>query len=176
MKSSSVNIDNSTSFSILAQDIRRLEERCFCSEDSTHNSYSWSYQNIVSALEHNNFILMIDSKGIVKNIPFTPHFVSCIPSLGYILGRYCQAESWVELLRLGVDPAFRQQGLAKKLLLGLELFIEKYLNEVRRILLELSSNNHAALALYQSCHYKKVGQRKAYFSGKSDALLMEKVL
>lgn len=45
-----------------------------------------------------------------------------------------------------------------------------------KILLEVSAENEAALALYSDLRFEMVGRRKAYYSDGTDAILMTKYL
>lgn len=49
-------------------------------------------------------------------------------------------------------------------------------NGAAKILLEVSVENEAALALYQDLRFEVVGRRKAYYSDGTDAILMTKSL
>jgi ribosomal-protein-alanine N-acetyltransferase len=68
---------------------------------------------------------------------------------------------------LAVAKAHRRQGIAAKLL---ETVHQAHQTE---FLLEVRASNTAALALYQSFGYKKVGQRRRYYrSPTEDAVLL----
>lgn len=84
-----------------------------------------------------------------------------------------------ELLQVGVSPAFRNQGVAKTLLL--ECFRQLKAGEIARILLEVRAGNRAALALYQALGFAVDGRRTGYYpattsSAAEDAVLMSLTL
>ena len=88
--------------------------------------------------------------------------------LGYIV--FWLLEDEVHILNLAVHPALRRDGLATTLL--------KYLVDVaqkaacRTIFLEVRPSNIAALGLYTSFGFTKVGMRPNYYTDtKEDALL-----
>ena len=77
------------------------------------------------------------------------------------------------VLNLCVEPAYHQQGIGR--------FVLTHLQQVARaanmdlMLLEVRKSNAAALALYQSAGFHKLGVRKAYYpahQGSEDALLL----
>ena len=77
------------------------------------------------------------------------------------------------VLNLCVEPAYHQQGLGR--------FLLAHLQQVARaagmdlMLLEVRKSNAAAIALYQSAGFHKLGVRKAYYpahQGSEDALLL----
>ena len=95
-------------------------------------------------------------------------------SQGYAIGRSIQAGAWIELLRLGVRPSFRRQGLAKKMLYHMEAMVKKYYRGAQSIHIELKAGNLRAKKLYENCAYNLIGQREAYYQDGTDALLMSK--
>lgn len=78
-----------------------------------------------------------------------------------------------ELLTVCIDPDFRNQGIAKALLL--HCFAEEPFAKSDKILLEVASDNSPALALYHQLGFSKDGIRKNYYrrsTGRIDAVLM----
>ena len=75
----------------------------------------------------------------------------------------------LEITWLCTRPTYRRQGLMKKLLNKLSEECRKGQN----LWLELREGNTAALSLYESHGFSKVGQRKAYYSDGENATLME---
>ena len=61
----------------------------------------------------------------------------------------------------------RNQGIASSLL---SYIIRKI--DYNKINLEVNENNKTALNLYRKFGFKNVGQRKNYYNGKEDAILM----
>ena len=85
----------------------------------------------------------------------------------------CAADE-AELLTIGVDPACRQAGCGRALLERVEA-MAAYRNG-RRIFLEVSIGNAAAIALYNRAGYLEIARRTAYYRDGSDAVVMEKTL
>ncbi len=91
------------------------------------------------------------------------------------LGRVVVDEA--ELLTLVCDPDHRRKGLARDRLGRFES--EAAHRGVDRLFLEVSSDNHAALCLYASADFAKIGRRAGYYKnphGRVDAIVMEKRL
>lgn len=91
--------------------------------------------------------------------------------LAFLLGRHAGGEA--EVLTLGVRDFARAQGLGRRLV---ELF-QQYLREqdVPVAYLEVAESNLAALSLYRSLGFKKVGRRENYYAteeGRKDALVL----
>lgn len=88
---------------------------------------------------------------------------------GFIVYRIAVDEA--EIITIGVNPDLRRQGIASAMI-GI---IEKNLKNqhVKKIFLEVASNNVAAKKLYENCGFKTVGLRPKYYDG-VDAILMAK--
>ncbi|MBF0180859.1 MAG: ribosomal protein S18-alanine N-acetyltransferase [Magnetococcales bacterium] len=90
---------------------------------------------------------------------------------GYVVARR-QFDEW-HLLKLGVAPAFRRQGLGRRLVAGV-------LRKARReralcVLLEVRASNHIARMLYEAMGFEILSVRRAYYRGRQgleDALVM----
>jgi [ribosomal protein S18]-alanine N-acetyltransferase len=77
-----------------------------------------------------------------------------------------------EILTLGVVPSARRRGLARALIADLGKRARH--RGVRRILLEVAADNHAAISLYGSIGFILLGERPGYYrlpSGRTDALI-----
>ena len=167
--------------------IKHFEEACF--------PEAWSYASIHSGLEHGNFFIFIDDKGELfhnfgSSYASKSHELSNFRAKGYAIIRFIAIESTIEtsmetsmensiensmeLLRLGVEPVFRRNGLARKILLALDKISAD--NGVHKMLIELRENNFSARNLYQACGYNIVGQRKNYYNDSCNALIMEKIV
>ena len=88
---------------------------------------------------------------------------------GFIVYRIVCDEA--EIITIGVNPDFRRSGIASAMI-GI---IEKNLmyQHVKKIFLEVASNNIPAQKLYENCGFKTVGLRPKYYDG-VDAILMAK--
>jgi [ribosomal protein S18]-alanine N-acetyltransferase len=73
---------------------------------------------------------------------------------------------------LGVHPQFRRQGLGEVLLYG--LFVAAHQRGLTRATLEVSSQNHAAIALYEKIGFQRAGCRKGYYDNGDDAAILWK--
>lgn len=146
--------------------LRLLEQDCF--------EQPWSYQDIRSVLENGSFLILVNEKGQIQD-NFMSKILENFFYHAYAIGSFCQAKAWVKLLRLGVRPKSRRQGLAKKILAHLDLMISRRFPETKSIRVELREGNFAARKLYVSCSYRVVAQKEAYYQNSVDALIMEKV-
>ena len=90
---------------------------------------------------------------------------------GFIVYRVAVDEA--EIITIGVAPDFRRSGIASAMI-GI---IEKNLKSqgVKKIFLEVASNNIAAQKLYENMGFWTVGLRPKYYDG-MDAILMSKDL
>ena len=88
---------------------------------------------------------------------------------GFIVYRIVVDEA--EIITIGVNPDFRRQGIAAAMV-GI---IEKTLKNqgVKKIFLEVASNNIPAQKLYENSGFVQVGLRPKYYDG-MDAILMSK--
>ena len=78
---------------------------------------------------------------------------------GFALGRVIADEA--ELLTIAVEPGYRRKGLGRRLLTDLERASEA--RGATRCFLEVATDNHAAIALYNSAGYREVGRRSEYY-------------
>ena len=95
------------------------------------------------------------------------------PVAGYAAFRHGGGEA--ELLRLGVDPAERRQGVGQAL-------VEAGLEQLRKVggievcHLEVRVDNHAAIAVYEALGFAQTGRRRGYYRDGTDALIYTKTL
>lgn len=95
---------------------------------------------------------------------------------GFLLARLAADEA--EVLTMAVLPDARRRGVGRAMLAELqEILVSK---AARRLFLEVSQDNAAALALYYSCGLTESGRRSGYYSnsggGASDALVLSKII
>ena len=84
-----------------------------------------------------------------------------------------EKKSEYEILLIYVGKDFRNKGLGTKLLKN----IEKNINCLNKIYLEVSKNNLGAISFYKKMNFKNIYTRKDYFlfeNKKIDALVMSK--
>ena len=88
---------------------------------------------------------------------------------GFIVYRIAVDEA--EIITIGVNPDFRRNGIASAMI-GI---IEKNLKNqgVKKLFLEVASNNMPAQKLYENMGFKTVGLRPKYYDG-VNAILMSK--
>jgi len=94
---------------------------------------------------------------------------------GFILCRSIAGEA--EILTIAVDPAARRRGWGAALVeIAAGVAAE---TGAEALFLEVAVDNAAAVALYQSTHFAKVGVRKGYYphpDGAKDAVVMRRAL
>jgi len=95
---------------------------------------------------------------------------------GFALARVIASEA--ELLLLVTEKKMKNTGLATNCLLKIEKKIVQ--NGARKLTLEVSESNKAAINVYKKLNYKKVSVRKSYSRDKNgkleNALVMQKNL
>ena len=88
---------------------------------------------------------------------------------GFIVYRIVVDEA--EIITIGVNPDMRRQGIASAMIVIIEKNIKN--QGVKKIFLEVASNNTPAQKLYENCGFGTVGLRPKYYDG-IDAILMSK--
>ncbi|MBO4480346.1 MAG: GNAT family N-acetyltransferase [Alphaproteobacteria bacterium] len=88
---------------------------------------------------------------------------------GFIVWRTVCDEA--EIISIGVHPDARGSGIAIAMLGIMENELKKA--GVKKILLDVSAENTAAINLYKKCGFMENGRRPKYYDG-IDAILMEK--
>jgi ribosomal-protein-alanine N-acetyltransferase len=93
--------------------------------------------------------------------------------IGYA-GVFAPGGAEADILTVGVIPQHRGQGIARELMAG----ITKWAIDQGSIamMLEVKTDNAAAISLYESLGYSKLNIRKDYFGSGLDALVMRKEL
>lgn len=79
-----------------------------------------------------------------------------------------------DIMNIVVKKAFRHNGIGSILLENL-ISYSKNLN-LKNITLEVNENNLSAIHLYDKFSFDKLGIRKKYYNGESDAIIMSKKL
>lgn len=90
---------------------------------------------------------------------------------GFIVYRIVMDEA--EIITIGVNPEKRRLGIASAMIGIIEKNIKS--QQVKKIFLEVASNNIPAQKLYENHGFKCVGLRPKYYDG-IDAILMTKDL
>ena len=93
--------------------------------------------------------------------------------IGYA-GVFAPGGAEADILTVGVISKYRGQGIARELMAG----ITKWAIDQGSIamMLEVKTDNAAAIGLYESLGYSKLNIRKDYFGSGLDALVMRKEL
>jgi len=82
-----------------------------------------------------------------------------------------------EILTLGVAPVLRRQGIGRKLIEDLARRARQ--KGAQRLILEVAADNNAALGLYESSGFTRLGQRPGYYRRKNsnmDAFILGRSL
>jgi ribosomal-protein-alanine N-acetyltransferase len=85
------------------------------------------------------------------------------------------AADQAEILTVGVVPAARRRGLARRMLTS--LYDEARSRGARELFLEVRVDNSSAIALYESEGFVELGRRRGYYDhGRVDAVVMRREL
>ena len=79
-----------------------------------------------------------------------------------------------DVLRVAVYPQFRRKGLARALMT--ELLAQAAALGVEKTFLDVRTSNAAAIALYESFGFEKIGLRKKYYANGEDAYMMVRTM
>ncbi len=128
-------------------------------EASLFEDKAWSLELIKSELESlQNLVIVV--KDDFSEI------------IGYIIIKVILDEA--EVLRFGVKKERQGQGIGKGLLMMALDVLRK--RGVKKVFLEVSADNTKAQRLYEKLEFKKVGERKDYYSPGKPAFIMCKTL
>jgi ribosomal-protein-alanine N-acetyltransferase len=93
-------------------------------------------------------------------------------TVGFAMWRVIAEEA--ELLTIGVANDYRRQGVAQALIRGIVAECESL--AIERLFLEVDQGNAAAVRLYKSCGFERIGVRRHYYKSGADALVMRLTL
>ena len=129
------------------ESVARLEQTCF--------SESWSENLLRSGLDNRlDSYLVYEELGTV---------------LGYCVLRTLADEG--EIQRIAVDPAFRRQGIARKLMESMAAVAR--MKGAREVALEVRESNVSARKLYESYGLRQEAVRRDYYRNPAeDAIIM----
>ena len=119
----------------------------------------WSYDVLEEELECDNSYVIVAKVGENTIVGFA--------GLKVILDE-------ADIMNIVVKKDFRHNGIGSFLLENL-INYSKDLN-LKTITLEVNENNLSAIRLYDKFSFDKLGIRKNYYDGKSDAIIMSKKL
>ena len=129
--------------------VAELEKMCF--------SDPWSFNSISSEVTNplSCWVVAMDGDNLV----------------GYVGSQ--SVLGWADMMNLAVNPSYRRQGIAEKLVEALiELLQEQ---KVTCLTLEVRVSNNPAISLYHKLGFVQVGKRPGYYHNpKEDALILRK--
>jgi len=117
--------------------------------------YPWSRGIFNDCLLAGYYCIVFEASGTLK---------------GYAIMSVAAAEG--HILNLCIAPDLREQGLGRKILNELLVHVEAL--NLERLFLEVRPSNIAAIALYTSAGFDRLGARKGYYKardGREDALV-----
>lgn len=151
--------DNVTIRLANAADVAQLcliENACFTSDKLSKRSFKHHVQS-----EH-SILLVAESASADTRL------------LGYALGLLNRGTRLTRLYSLAVTPEARGLSLGRLLITALE---KKSAEQGRLYMrLEVAKTNHAAIALYEACGYRRFGEYIDYYEDHSDADRMQKTI
>lgn len=115
----------------------------------------WAEQSFRNELGHENGLVVVaeDKSGVI----------------GFAVAWVVVDEA--HIINIGVDPERRRQGIGRKLIL--ELLLQAKDRGATCATLEVRCSNEAAIALYESFGFQRIGLRKRYYpDNKEDAVVM----
>ncbi|WP_413501553.1 ribosomal protein S18-alanine N-acetyltransferase [Psychrobacter maritimus] len=127
----------------------------------------WTYQTLVEMLAQNSMhmLMVYEQEDKADNNKV----------IGYCL--YQVIFEQAEILRIGTHPDYQRQGIASQIFT--QLNEELMSNQVESLLLEVRSDNFAAIALYQQQAFAVIHTRRDYYQVPHqpaiDALIMQRV-
>ena len=89
---------------------------------------------------------------------------------------FCMIEDTIDessLVLIYVDEEYRNNHIATRLINHCFSHLK---NNIKRVILEVSVNNDAAIALYKKMGFNCINTRKKYYSDGSDAMIMERII
>ena len=107
----------------------------------------------------------------------TRHFVVALNEQQNIIGYagvFAPGQAEADILTVGVVPEYRGKGIAKALMALLTDWANAQGSTA--MMLEVKTDNHEAIGLYESLGYLKLNVRKDYFGADLDAQVMRLVL
>jgi ribosomal-protein-alanine N-acetyltransferase len=114
------------------------------------------------------------SRGILNDCLLAGYYCIVLEARGTLVGYAIMSAAAAEghILNLCIAPDLREQGLGRKMLNELLVHVEAL--NLERLFLEVRPSNIAAIALYTSAGFDRLGARKGYYKtrdGREDALV-----
>ena len=108
----------------------------------------WDTSAVMRLLAHPGSIALVARHGVPPTMG------------GFALAQIAADEA--EILTLGVDPSWRRNGVANRLVQGLKRGAAR--GGARALFLEVAASNEAAIALYAQNGFTETGRRKGYYA------------
>ena len=138
----------------LLDKLYQIEEQCFDQEAFTKRQIAYLLT------DYNTIALVAKANGDIVGFIIVQVEIENDTLFGHII-------------TVNVAPSYRRKGIARKLLEEIEdIFKQKGIGECH---LEVREDNNAALKLYQSLGYQKIGKLERYY-GKTHGLYLKKNL
>ena len=138
----------------LLDKLYQIEEQCFDQEAFTKRQIAYLLT------DYNTIALVAKANGDIVGFIIVQVEIENDTLFGHII-------------TVNVAPSYRRKGIARKLLEEIEdIFKQKGISECH---LEVREDNNAALKLYQSLGYQKIGKLERYY-GKTHGLYLKKNL
>ena len=120
-------------------------------------------QTFDTALSHHRLLALLKNPvffGFVDDLNEANVMCDCSPVLaGYLLANIIANEA--EILSIAVVANYRNFGISRSLLIHFNAFLVE--KNVKTVVLEVASDNVAALTLYRSHGFSEFGRRAAYY-------------
>ncbi len=128
----------------------------------------------LAQLENSCFTLAWSKNSLRLDLLFNPaaRYWAATTNTGKLVG---YISCWLagreaELIKLAVAPAWRRQGLGRRLIEHLLDYLAA--TSVEKLFLDVRENNQAALALYSKMGFQAVGRRPAYYQDNGEAAII----
>lgn len=118
--------------------IAKLEQTCFAEP--------WSEKSLELLLKHNNFALVAMERDTLVG--------------------YCGVVTALDegqITNIAVDPSARRRGVGRALMLAVMEEARRKRRDLVSLSLEVRVSNEAAISLYTSCGFRRVGERKNFY-------------
>jgi ribosomal-protein-alanine N-acetyltransferase len=161
---------------IVGNRIQLLEALCF--------AVPWTHPQIAASLDSPDFrAVFVSDNGSVQEYPASaarPFRPDWKIFAGYALFQSIASESTLEILRLGISPQYRRQGLASIVLDHLDSINANFWQNGYYLLLEVHEENVPALRLYETHGFKILDRRRRYYRNEdgssSDGIILRKTI
>ncbi len=132
----------------------------FCTEtDSKFFPTPWSSEQWEEVFSHNNH-----NEHVLFLIKADGNFI------GFCLFQLNNAIGFAHLLKIIINPNFQAQNYGRKLLETALTYLKVLC--IKKFFLEVETTNTHAIHIYQRCGFKKIHEKKKFYSNGGSALIM----